>query len=389
MQPLSPDQISQLHTLGIKSDTAVLPTKKGPPILPLLSISGLTLISLGGLFLLKSQQTVPTNEPIAPIRSPQDIGGPTQVPKSIQHYLLTSQQQFTQALQYQTSNPAKAVELVNHSIIAASEAIKYFPNDYRGYEQRGRIYHSILDSQPQFLDPSINDFSTATKLNPSSAEITRSLATLFARKGDAQSTLLLLAQTITLEPTKAQNFYDLARIQQQAGLLPEALLTYDRLLTLVSDPTQKQQVASEKTAIEKLVSQNQTPLNTPAPIKKSPTTPLNLPDSPSLIKAELPAGEGNDTGLIIAAPETSKNISVSNLTDSNALSGTSTLPADISQISISNSNLTSTSQVYITITKGGKNQSLQVLSKSKDSFVVGLNSPIPEPIEFKWWIINQ
>jgi hypothetical protein len=415
---LTPNQAQQLHSLGIdisnpnsnisesnKNTLDLSPnigenqnppiistkpvevlTKSKTPIIPILSLSGLTIISFGGLMLLKNKAA---STPISP-SSPQNqaFPSPTQVPKSIQHYLLTSQQYFTQALAAQTASSSPA-DLLNQSLLAATDAIKAFPDDYRGYEQRGRIYQSLIASQPQLLSSAIADFTVALRLNPSSPDLTRTLAALYARQGDAQTTLNYLSETITLEPTKAQNFYDLARLQQQVGLLSEAVSTYDRLLTIVSDPSQKQAVVSEKTALEKLVAQNVHPSTASA--QAGPTSTIPIPsittDTP-LLQAGLPAGASAAAGLIIAAPESNSNITVSNLSTSNSLSGNATLPAQTTQIIISNTNLTPASQVYVTIISGGKNQSLQVLSKSKTSFTVGLDSPISEDIQFKWWIIN-
>jgi len=366
----------------------VLLNKPKSPIIPILSISGLTFISFGGLVLFNSKSSTVISTSTTPIdQSTLPQISPTQVPKSIQHYLLTSQQFFTQALEAQASckgNPSgcpPVTELLNQSILTASEAIKEFPSDSRAYEQRGRIYLSLIDSDPKLLPTAIADLSLASKLNPNSAEITRTLATLFARQGDAKSTLAYLTQTISLEPTKAQNFYDLAKLQQQTGQLSEALVTYNRLATLISDPTQKVAIESEKSAIEKLLSQNPTKPNSVISPATAPTVVMPAADSPLL-----QADAGND--LIIAAPETAKDISVTNLSSSNSLSGTGTLPANTAQVTLSNTNLTATSQVYLTVTKGGKNLTLQVISKSADSFVVGLDSPTTEPIEFKWWIIN-
>lgn len=386
---LTPDQLNQIKSLGIQ-----VKSRKPTSILPLLSISGLTFLSFGGLILLKSKST-PTISTSFEIRDlPSDIlPTPTQVPKSIQHYLLTSQQFFTQALQQQNSKCAPpdncsqiTVNLINQSIISASTAIKTFPSDSRAYEQRGRIYISLLDSQPQLISTAIADLSQASILNPNSAEITRTLAALFARKGDVNNTLAYLTKTITIDPTNAQNFYDLAHLQQQIGQLPAALDTYNRLLTIVADPSQKAEVVTEKSALEKLISQSPGKiLNSPTPFI-SPQFPSEDGESP-LLQASLPAVVGS-TGLIIAAPATPKDISVTNLSTSNSLSGTSTLPANIQKVSITNSNLTPISQVYLTITKGGKNLVLQVLGKSQDSFIVGLDSATNEDIEFKWWIIN-
>jgi hypothetical protein len=411
MSELTPDQISQLRELGInvsKPVTNISKEIKEPPIftpitaksekrptvstqgtrlLPLLSISGLTLISFGGLVFFKNKSTPslqPTPTPVTHDISTNSEPTPTQVPKSIQHYLLTSQQSFTQALTAQTkTDQTNAVAYLNQAILEATEAIKLFPGDYRGYEQRGRIYQSLVDSQPQVLSLAIADLTQATSLNPSSAEITRSLATLYARQGNVDNTINYLAQTVSLEPTKAQNFYDLARLQQQTGRLPAALDTYNRLITIIADPVQKTQVETEKSAIERLLTQNKTPSTTLSSPTVIPTPSISLPDQPSLIQAN------SGTGLIIAAPETAKDISVKNLVDTNSLSGTATLPANQKSISIQNSKLIPTSQVYLTILSGGKNLSLQVLSKSKDSFVAGLDTPTNEDITFKWWIISQ
>jgi len=407
-QQFTSDQIEKLKSLGINIKQDDIPklteptiilsqnklsSKKSIPVFPLLSISGLTLLSFGGLVLLKGSTTQtdssPKNTSInnnSAIQNPS----PTQVPKSIQHYLLTSQQYFSQAISQQSSctdssSTCPTVELLNNSILAATEAIKEFPNDYRGYQQRGSIYQALIDSKPQLIDQSISDFSTAYKLNSTSAEVTRSLASLYAKKGDANKTIAYLTQTVSLEPTKAQNFYDLAKIQQQAGLLSQALNTYNQLITIITDDTQKTQVESEKSALEKLIAQNPSTVDNSAAETIPPTDTSTIPSS----KIESPTIQALASGgLIIAAPEEDSSITVTNQTDSNALAGNTTLPTNQKEVTISNTNISSTSQVYVTITKGGKNQNLQVLSKSDKSFIVGLDSPISEDIEFKWWIIN-
>lgn len=342
-------------------------------LIPLFSISGLTLFSISGLIFIKTKETT---IPLSPIVN--FTPSPTQVPKSIEHYLLTSQQFFTQALdaQSQQKSPQTISNLLNRSLSFANETVKTFPNDFRAYLQRGQIFQSLVSSQSQLIDSAISDYLTAQKLNPNSAEITRNLALLFAKKGDAQNTLAFLSKTVSLEPTKAQNFYDLARIQQQAGLITNAVLTYDQLLSILTDPTQKSQVIAEKSALEKLASQ--------APDVRADSYISPSPASAEpIIQASLP-----NTGLIITAPETAKDVVVKNQTDSNSLSGNASLKAGQTRVSISNYQLKSSSQVYVSTISGGKNQTLEVISKDKDSFTIGLLSPINENIEFKWWIVN-
>jgi tetratricopeptide (TPR) repeat protein len=388
MSELTPDQINQLLQLGIQvnqKDTPPILTpialpatnsnKKINPVFPLLSISGLTILSFSGLILFKNKAA---STPITKTdyQNPSSEVTPTQVPKSIQHYLLTSQQYFTQATQNQS------VDALNQSILAATQAIKEFPTDYRGFYQRGRIYQSILSSKPDLISQVLADLSEAAKLEPTNSDITRSLAAAYAQKGDAQNTISYLNLTVSLDPTKAQNFYDLAKIQQQVGLFSQALDTYNRLLTLISDPAEKTQVETDKTSLEKIIAQNPNPSSalSDQTVPTISTSPLNL-DSPTI-----QASAGN--GLIVAAPESLDKINVSNLTSSNSLSGSSTLPANQKDMTLTNSQLSTTSQVYLTVTKGGKNQKLQVISKSDKSFTVGLDTPISEDVQFNWWIVN-
>jgi len=377
---LTPDQLESLKNLGLNTPKVTQNTSK-VNLVPLFSISGLTLLSIGGLILLKTKNSsVPIINSSG--RSTEQVDNvPTQVPKSIQHYLLTSQQFFTQALDLQQSKSSseQILSYLNESIKSASEAIKISPSDYRGYEQRGRIYQSLLDSQPQLITAAINDYQQAQKLNTSSAELTRQLASLYARKGDLQNTLTFLTATVSLEPTKAQNFYDLAKLQQQAGLLPQALETYTNLLPLITDQTQRIQVETEKKSLEKIVANN---------TFTKPVTPSPEPIPSIVTEGNLLQASNNTSGLIIAAPQNSPDISLSNQTDSNSLSGTGSLSAGQKDISISNSRLSPSSQIYVTILTGGKNQSLEVLSKSKESFTVGFASPLTEDVTFKWWIVN-
>jgi tetratricopeptide (TPR) repeat protein len=412
----TPDQLEKLKTLGIdidlkniqlkNSDNLIdtskpieLPyspivtqskSKKISPFVPLLSISGLTLLSFGGIVLFKSKnsEAVPTT-PAGSQNTPNTQISPTQVPKSIQHYLLTSQQYFSQALQFQQQNSgsgdqSSTVDYLNKSILAASDAIKNFPQDSRGYYQRGKIYQSLVDSKPELINQALTDIGTAQKLNPASSEITRDLASVYARKGDIQNTIIYLSQTVSLDPTKAQNFYDLAKVQQQSGLIPQALETYNRLLTLITDANQITQVELEKTALEKIIAENPSlkTYQVPSVPQESLEPSINLsPEAPTIQALA-------NNNLIIAAPENLKDIKVENVTDSNSLSGTTTLISGETSKTINNSKLTPESQVYVTTLKGGKNLTLKVISKTEDSFVIGLDSPTFEDIEFKWWIIN-
>ncbi|NLD66892.1 MAG: hypothetical protein GX648_10025, partial [Crenarchaeota archaeon] len=79
---------------------------------------------------------------------------------------------------------------------------------------------------------------------------------------------------------------------------------------------------------------------------------------------------------------------------SNATAGTAALPASQQTLTITNSNVTDQSLIYITPTSNTYNKVIYVKGKTghnnmtPGSFTVSINSPIPYPIEFNWWIIN-
>jgi tetratricopeptide (TPR) repeat protein len=367
---------------NIETNKTPPPSTPKPNFVPLISISGITILSFGGLMLLKSNNTASLSPiPEAPIDQQQLA--PTQVPKSIQHYLLASQQNFTQALNI--TDETQKIELINQSILAASDAIKEFPQDHRGFYQRARIYQSLSTNKIEFLDQAITDYNQANQLNPNSAEITRDLASAYAQKGDSTNTLNYLTQTINLEPTKAQNFYDLAKIQEQSGYINDAITTYNQLLTLVSDNNQKQQIQNEKATLEKIIQENPSLANQQY---NSNLPTISQTETPSLDSPKIQATDFTASSLIVASPEETKTIEVKNQTNSNSLSGTNLLLSGQKEIFITNSQINNQSQIYVTAIQGGKNQNLQVLSKSDTGFTVGLDSPINEDIQFKWWIIN-
>ncbi len=388
-------------------DVKINPTK----FIPFLSISGITLSSLGGLILFKSK-TDPTSTPVSPIANPPATNnsdptstqGPTptpfQVPKSIQHYLLASQQIFAQALQTQQQSPTplasntetqqQVISLLNQSLSLVDQAISLYPSDFRPYYQKGKIYLSLVDPtltslspvHQQILSQAIQNFSLARQYNSTSSDVTRDLATAFARLGDTANTLQFLTLTLSLEPTNPQNYYDLAKIQQQTGQLDQALHTYSRLLPLLTDPNQKTQVEQEKSALSQLVGQNPSSPASPSPAPSISPPPQTDPQTP-ILEALLP----NSPSLIIAAPPSTSNVTVSGLTESNSLSGEATIASNQTSLTITNSQLKPDSKVYLApITKTSLPPRLS--SKTDTSFTISLDSPAPSDIKLKWWIVN-
>ena len=353
-------------------------------------VVGAGLIGMAGLMLMvavknKSEKSTKT-EVLSDNINKDEIARVTPA-DSIQKYLLTSQQYLSQAvLNQEDGNNQETTDLLNKSLKEIDAAITNFPQDYRGFQQRGKIYQSLVSSSDPateqdklYIGQAIADFLVAYKLNSEIAENCRDLAALYARLGDAKTTVFYLSQAIRIEPTRAQNFYDLAKIQSQGGDIVGALETYKQLLWLVSDSSQKSVIEKEKQTLEEILAQN-------PDVKKNrfltPTTPTaGLADGKKL--------EANiASGVVIAVDTEANNLEVSGMTDSNALSGTGKLIAGEIDVEIKNSHVSDESLVYVTVVEGGKNQTLRVKSKSVSGFKVGLDVASNDDIEFKWWIVN-
>ena len=392
------DQVNKLNSLGIEIGMGTVGQRqsinfsKSNPAWYLVPIVGLGLAGIGiGLSLTKKDDKTSQYVEIK-----QTDGSvitrtiPAKASSSVQQYLLSSQQYFSQALQSQSSGGSnqEVVDFLNKSIDEASQAVANFPDDFRSWQQRGKIYQSLISQSEQlteqdssFLKQAISDLSKSYQLNNDSVEVNRSLASMYARVGDANNTIRFLTEAIRIEPTKAQNFYDLAKIQSQSGQVAGALETYKQLIWLVSDNEQKEILEKEKTALEKILAENpDLSVDTKIGIIPSPTGELER-DGP-VIKASA------DSGVVIAAYEDRAKMEVSGITESNSMSGTAKLASGQTEVEIENSNLSASAQVYVSAIKGGKNQVLRVKSKTDLSFKVGLDLAIGEDIEFKWWIIN-
>ena len=393
------DQINKLNSLGIEIGMGTVGQKqsinfsKNKTAWYLVPMVGLGLAGIGiGLSLTKKDDK--TSQYVEIKQTDGSVVARTTPAKtsssSIQQHLLSSQQYFSQALQVQSSGGSnqEVVDFLNKSIDEASQAVANFPDDFRSWQQRGKIYQSLVSQGDQlteqdssFLKQAISDLSKSYQLNNDSVEVNRSLASMYARVGDANNTIRYLTEAIRIEPTKAQNFYDLAKIQSQSGQVAGALETYKQLIWLVSDNDQKEILEKEKIALEKILAENpDLSVDTKIGIVPSPTGELER-DGP-VIKAS------TDNGVVIAAYEDREEMEVSGMTESNSMSGTAILANGQTEVEIENSNLSASTQVYVSAIKGGKNQVLRVKSKTDSSFKVGLDLAIGEDIEFKWWIIN-
>ena len=110
------------------------------------------------------------------------------------------------------------------------------------------------------------------------------------------------------------------------------------------------------------------------------------------IEAEsLRAKEITTERLVIAMEATSSaslEASSSGIIKTNATAGTATITAELSELTIENSKIETSSLVYVTPTSTTNNNVLYVKSKEAGKFVVGFNQALDIDVTFNWWIIE-
>jgi len=319
--------------------------------------------------------------------------------RAISDYLLTSQMFFSQAIELsqQTSlenqqsltdaNNQRVVELINEAISQATDAILHYPTNARGWYQRAKIYQAIEKYNEGSIQAAIGDMERTVYLEPENKDYLTTLSNLWLDQNDSKKAVFYLSQAAQANPTDAQLWFELAKLQTKEGLLAQAYKNYQRIIPLLVDADQKKLVKEEMAAIEGLLAQTEgIDFATSMVPTISPSTDLYLPDAPAKLEANNIAQQ-----VVIADPESEQRFASKEQGEysSNALSGNGFISAGETEIEIANTNLNSNTQVYITATGNTQNEVLKIKSKGERSFTVSIANPIDSDLEFKWWLIPQ
>jgi hypothetical protein len=137
-------------------------------------------------------------------------------------------------------------------------------------------------------------------------------------------------------------------------------------------------------------------------IQSTAVTTQNL-TSENLRSEELISDKLNiatDSSSLIVASNTNTTLPTTTVAvTSNATAGTSTLPANITNLTISTNKLTPNSMVYLTPVGSTNNQVLYIKEKIIETdqltsdklrsyFTIALDQPLDHDININWWIIN-
>ncbi len=329
----------------------------------------------------------------------------------------------------------RIVELINQAIDTNNQAIANFPSSAAAYAQQAKTYQTISKYMPEAEPAAVAYWQQAIKIDSNNPVYYDSLADLYLTRindngqgttsevaqsdssdgvgiGHLNLALFYLDKAVETDPTNPNRIKKLAEIQSQAGYINKAKITYQRLLGIISDENQIAKIKTEINSLNKLLAEAASSEVTPPrcpngllgrcneaksnePRNPNPETIL-LPDSPPKLQAHHLAG----INTFIAEPKDSSDdgrMDSSEVSKSNAKSGTAVIPAGQRQVEICNNNLGPKTQVYLTPEDNAKNIILFVKSKSAydpaskhcPNFIAGIASPLDSDLKFKWWLIND
>jgi len=320
----------------------------------------------------------------------------------LEDYLFSSQSLLAKAIEASKNKPQsqeeivannqKITQVINQAIGTINKAISFYPSDARAWAQRARIYQTIKIYLPESETAAIADWQNAIDLDPRNVDYCQAIAKLYVANSQKKEAIFYLQRASSSNPTDPNLLNQLAELQIEVGLLKQAKISYQQLLSILTSSEQRQKIEIELKGLNKLIAQSnyhdEAGLDA---ISKEPDEVI-LPDSPPLLQAsDLLA-----SGPIIAAPEDEKNTSQEETALSNALSGKAILKKGEVQIRICNTNLTTEKQVYLTPEDDNFNQVLNVKSKATDTedencpnfFIAAIQKPLNDDLAFRWLIIE-
>ncbi|PIS15067.1 hypothetical protein COT63_01890 [Candidatus Shapirobacteria bacterium CG09_land_8_20_14_0_10_38_17] len=346
------------------------------------------------LTLPKSEQPVIT--PLSKQRAQNQSPQTSPIAQNPSYYINTAQQFLVHAeerSQNQNQNETNKKEilvLVQSALDTINNGISIYPRDDRLFAQRAKIYQGIISFSPKAIEAAISDLEQARQLSPQNPVYPKTQSQLFAQKGDFQSAAYYTRIVYEIEPTNLENLANLGKIQVKAGQINNALQSYQKLLSLLpQENPQYQPLQEEIKALKTLLAKADTETNSTLQIVNENPPEIKEPSSIELLPQEQASLSQN---LIIAAPKEENSQSQNSQIDLNAVAGEATLPANKEEIKIINNNIDNQKQIYIAPKGDIQNRILYVKTKNAESeekyFVVALNKPFNQDIQFTWWIIR-
>jgi len=348
------------------------------------------------LALPKNKQPIIT--PLSKQRAQNQPPQTAPIAQSPSYYINTSQQFLVHAEELsQNQNQTEAdkkeiITLVQSALNTIGKGINIYPQDDRLFTQRAKIYQGIISFSPKAIDAAISDLEQARQLSPQNPVYPKTQSQLFTQKGDFQSAAYYAHLAYEIEPTNLENLANLGQIQVKAGQINSALQSYQKLFSLLpQDNPQRQSLQKEIKTLKTLLAKANT--ETDSNLQITDENPPEIKEIPSSIEL-LPQEQASlSQNLIIAAPKEENSQNQNSQIDLNAVAGEATLLANKEEIKIINNNIDDQKQIYIAPKGDIQNRILYIKTKNardgEKYFIVAVNKPLDQDIQFKWWIIDN
>ena len=365
---------------------------------------GIAAVALPVLFLMRtSRLPAPIVSPLAENTEGSGLAGIKGLTPSLyspSQYIYLSQSYFadgqTMSQNREQSEEDKKIILakLQQSLDTIGEGIAQYPKRPELWAHRAAIKRALAGLSANAIPSAIADMEQAVALSPANPDYTKTLSDLYLAQckspsGDANTcrldqAVVYLTRTQTAKPNDAQLLYSLAQLQVKAGLLKSAQISFAKLLPLVSDAGQKQQVTREKTAVEQLLAKaGETKFDQ---LDKLDQFDQNQSPPPAGLEL-LPDQQVMSRELVVAAPDDGLS-PYEDTVGSSAFSGSTTIPKGQTSVTVESTRVTDTAPVYVT-PQGATNATLTVTTKKAGShFVVSVDSPQTADLPFSWWILS-
>ncbi|HUS60370.1 MAG TPA: tetratricopeptide repeat protein [Nevskiaceae bacterium] len=336
---------------------------------------------------------------VSPLPASKTVANYEEKQRSISYYITTSQEFLNKARNLATDTnqtpeeKQKIITTINQALDLGNQAIAFYANDDRGFSQRANIYQALIPFLPESANFAIQDLKEAIKLNQQNPEYHSRLANLYLNGGNFENAALSFYNAHMLAPTEVQTLYNLADALEKSGQLKKANHFFEKLIGLLpSDDQNLQTIQNRQQQLETvLVQANLEYLTEPGASDFAPQGGANPTTDKIIGTQELPLEQAAlASQVIIAGPEEAANVGQQTTTLAiNAKTGTGVIPAGQTEVTIKNNHVANDKQIVLVATSDTKNKVLFLKAKKEDTwFKAGIDKPINNNLEFKWWIID-
>jgi O-antigen ligase len=118
----------------------------------------------------------------------------------------------------QDQNLAIAKQLVDQAITSSNQLIASYPNNVTFWKTRVRLFYSLAQVDPQYLQFALEAIKKAAALAPTDADISYNLGVLEGQSGDIKGAISTLQNTIKLKIDYEQAYYAIGIFYRQLAV---------------------------------------------------------------------------------------------------------------------------------------------------------------------------